>query len=554
MKIIQGLVQKSPEWLAHRKSHFNASDAPAMMGCSPYETRSQLLHRMATGIDPDVDAATQRRFDDGHKLEALARPAIEELIGDELFPVTGTNSKYSASFDGLTMDGSTSFEHKTLNKELHDIITTNGPDDAGAMLPLVYRVQMEHQHMVCGAQRTVFTASRLGPDGQSIDLQVYCWYYPDEELRAKIIAGWDQFAKDLAAYTPPAQAPVAVVANPVQALPAVNVQVQGSIAVIDNFAAFETALRDFLEHRLIRKPQTDQDFADLDLQIKAMKGAESALDSAEAQMLAQIQSIDTAKKTKDLLAKLVRDNRLMAEKLLTAEKERRKTEIVMTGRNALAEHVVALNQRLGKPFMPVIPADFAGAIKGMRSLESMENAVATALANAKIEANAKADDIDRNLRHLNEHAAGHNSLFADVASIVLKAPDDFALIVSSRISAHQQEVQRQAEAAAERERDRIRAEEAAKVQAEAVKPAPVAPVRLVQPPTSPAPVTSGARIKLGDINARIAPLSITADGLASLGFSWVATDKASKLYRESDFGAICAALIYRIESATSLAA
>ena len=44
------LIQGSPEWLAYRAQHFNASDAPAMMGCSPYKTRAQLLAEMHTGI------------------------------------------------------------------------------------------------------------------------------------------------------------------------------------------------------------------------------------------------------------------------------------------------------------------------------------------------------------------------------------------------------------------------------------------------------------------------------------------------------------------------
>ena len=30
------LAQGSPEWLAHRRTTRNASDAPAMMGVSPY--------------------------------------------------------------------------------------------------------------------------------------------------------------------------------------------------------------------------------------------------------------------------------------------------------------------------------------------------------------------------------------------------------------------------------------------------------------------------------------------------------------------------------------
>ncbi|MEG2048480.1 MAG: endonuclease, partial [Comamonas sp.] len=61
------LVQGSADWHTHRRNHFNASDAPAMMGCSPYKKRSELVKELATGIVPEVDAATQRRFNDGHQ-------------------------------------------------------------------------------------------------------------------------------------------------------------------------------------------------------------------------------------------------------------------------------------------------------------------------------------------------------------------------------------------------------------------------------------------------------------------------------------------------------
>ena len=78
-----------------------------------------------------------------------------------------------------------------------------------------------------------------------------------------------------------------------------SVPISGSIAVKDNFRTFETALRDFLESCLIPERETDQDFADLDLQIKTLKKAEEALNSAEAMMLAQIQSVDEVKRKKD---------------------------------------------------------------------------------------------------------------------------------------------------------------------------------------------------------------------------------------------------------------
>mgnify|MGYP000576635691 CR=1 FL=1 len=55
MKTVQ-LIQGTREWLSHRAAHWNASDAPAMLGVSPYKTRDQLLRELATGITADVDA------------------------------------------------------------------------------------------------------------------------------------------------------------------------------------------------------------------------------------------------------------------------------------------------------------------------------------------------------------------------------------------------------------------------------------------------------------------------------------------------------------------
>jgi len=580
---IHRLVQGTPEWSAHRPKYRNASDAAAMLGCSPYKTRSQLLHELATGAEPEIDAATQRRFDEGHRSEALARPLAEQIVGEDLYPVVGTEGKYGASFDGLTLNHVTNHEHKSLNDELRAALPNIGLNE-NVTLPKVYRVQMEQQCMISKSERTLFMASKW--EGDKLVEERHCWYYPDAELRAEIIAGWDQFEKDLADYTPPAALPT-LVAAPVQALPGVLVQVTGEIAIKDNFKAFETALRDFLEHRLIREPKTDQDFADLDLQIKAMKGAEVALESAEAQMLAQIQAVDTAKKAKDMLAKLVRDNRLMAEKLLESEKKRRRDEIVSNGAKALREHCAALTERIGKPYLPpeYSVADFSGAIKGMRSLASMEDAIATTLANAKIEANAIADRIEGNLTWCRENAVGYEFLFSDMRELIVKDSDYFQLAAKNRIDDHKAAEEKRV--ATERERiaaeERAKAEAAVRAEQEAAAAAERAraaeqeraaleklqreelDARTIVPAhgnaAAPLPQThdvatiparlpqadTGARIKLGDINARIAPLSITADGLAQLGFPHVDTDKSAKLYRAVDFPTICAAIIRHVE-------
>lgn len=49
-------------------------------------------------------------------------------------------------------------------------------------------------------------------------------------------------------------------------------------------------------------------------------------------------------------------------------------------------------------------------------------------------------------------------------------------------------------------------------------------------------------LRLGQINERIAPLAISADGMLMLGFAPAATEKAAKLYHEGDFTRICAAI------------
>ena len=58
-----------------------------------------------------------------------------------------------------------------------------------------------------------------------------------------------------------------------------------------------------------------------------------------------------------------------------------------------------------------------------------------------------------------------------------------------------------------------------------------------------------ALMNLSAINARIAPLSISADGLAQLGFPHVQQIKASKLYRECDLPSICQAMARHLQTA-----
>lgn len=482
---IHQFQQGSKEWLQHRRTHFNASDAPAMMGVSPYKTRTQLLHEIATGFAEEVDEATQQRFDDGHRFEALARPLAENIIGQELYPVTGSEGKYSASFDGLTMFEDEGFEHKSLNDEIRAImLEVDGTSCAN--LPLYHRIQMEQQLMVSGADRILFMASKW--NGEVMVEERHCWYYPDLDLRQHIIDGWAQFEKDLETYVPAEIVPKTV-AEPIMALPALSIQTSGSISIKSNLAIFGEKLNAFVKD-LNLKPETDQDFANAEAAVKVLQNAQDALEAAEASALAQASDVDAMRRTVAMYADTARNTRLMLEKLVKAEKENRRVAILTAGRNAYVTHVTAINNEIAPLRIVVAEPDFAASIKGLKTMTSIQDKVDTCLASGKIAADAAAKEIRTKLSWYQEAAKDHTFLFADLQLVIQKPQDDFQLAVKSRIEEHKraEEVKRIAAEQDARNQEAAKAEEEAKrLTASTIEPAAIAPASTISNISQPSP-------------------------------------------------------------------
>jgi len=484
MKILN-LVQGSPEWHTHRATAFNASDAPTMLGISKHKARSQFIKERATGIIQEVDDATQRRFNDGHRFESMARPLAEEIIGDELSPVTGARDEYSASFDGITYGQSVWFEHKSLNEELREVLSREGV--TGADLPEEHQVQMEHQAEVCEGEKCLFMASKWDKDGNLIE-ELHCWYYPNPELRKRIGAGWIQFKKDVEEYKRKLaageimQQKEAPQAEAIKALPAVFVQATGMVTA-SNLAEFREAATTFIAN-IKTELTTDQDFADAESTVKFCKEAEGNLEATKASVLAQMSTVDEVVRTLDHIKKQLADKRLMLDKLVKSEKESRKEAIVLKARADFNEYFSALEAEI-KPIRLVAQhPDFPGAMKGLKKLSAMQDAVDTALRDGKFAAAEAVKDVREKLAWCKENAAGQSALFPDLQTLMSKPMEDFTLTITSRIEKQKADVEAQrasmeAEAktkaekeAAEKleeERLRIRAEEEAKAQSDAME-------------------------------------------------------------------------------------
>jgi len=453
MKIIK-LVSGSPEWHAHRAriDARNASEASVMMGACKKTSRRELIRLKATGSSKEYsDWVINVLFERGHEVEAMARPIAEEIIGEELFPVIATTDDdyLGASFDGLTMLGDIAWECKQWNE-------AKAADVRNNILPEEDYWQVVQQLATSDAEKELYMVT----DGTK-EKTVWMWFQLSEGDRTKLMQAWRQFDVDLASYQHVEDAPK-VVSGPVLDLPAVSVQVSGEIAIIDNLTAFGTALTDFVQKQLIREPKTDQDFADLDTQIKTLNKAEDALNQAEAAALAQVATIDQMKRTKDMLHKMARENRLMAEKLLEAKKASIRIEIKQEGELALKAHIDTLNKRLGgKVTLPAIAGNFAGVMSGKKTVKSLRDAVDAELANCKIKANELADRMDINLQSLRELAAGKEFLFMDAQAIVQKENGDLVNLIKARIAEHDAKEQ----ARLDEQREQIRKEEEAKAAA-----------------------------------------------------------------------------------------
>ena len=432
--------QGSPEWLSLRSNHFTASEAPAMLGLSKYKSRDQLLREKATGLSEEVGAAKQRLFDAGHAAEEAARPIVEQMIGEDLVPATGTQEieelPLLASFDGINMAGDTCWENKLFRADLAQDIEAGEIDD-------LYWPQLEQQLLVSGAERVYFTASD-GTDERTTGL----WYVSVPARRQRLIAGWKQFAEDLANHTPIEVIPTAV-ASTISDLPALMVQIVGSV-VASNLDEWKSVVAYRIES-INEDLQDDQDFADADAMTKFLSDGEKDLDLVKKNAQAQAQPIDALFRAIDEIKESMRSKRLNLEKKVKARKESIRLEIVQEGKNALAEHMAGLNKKLGRPLMQPVDVDFQSAIKGKKTVSSVRDSVLNELANAKIKANTQADVIAGNLLKLDELATDYMTLFADLAHIVTKAPDDFTAVVKTRIAEHKEAEAKKAAALAEQE-------------------------------------------------------------------------------------------------------
>lgn len=167
------LKQNTPEWLEARRNKLGASDAPIIMGISPWKTPYQLWEeKLGLGKDIPMNSYMQR----GLYMEESARQCFERQTGLIVFPQVLYHDKYEwmmASLDGID------FSHKNIVE-----IKCPGNVDHGKALegkvPDKYFPQLQHQMEVAGLDEAWYF-SFDGIDGKAIKV------YRDDKYAANMI-------------------------------------------------------------------------------------------------------------------------------------------------------------------------------------------------------------------------------------------------------------------------------------------------------------------------------------------------------------------------------
>ena len=135
--------QSTEEWLSWRRGGIGASDAPVVMGLSPWQKAGELL-LLKTGQQAERPANSYMQR--GKDLEPLARAAFIRHTGIEVEPVCVQSADHAwmrASLDGLSLDGRQVVEIKCPGEKDHQFA-------ASGCVPEKYFPQLQHILAVTG--------------------------------------------------------------------------------------------------------------------------------------------------------------------------------------------------------------------------------------------------------------------------------------------------------------------------------------------------------------------------------------------------------------------
>ncbi len=542
-KVIElNFEQGSPEWLANRRTTFNASELAAAMNIHPNIGRNDLLRVYATGTEIEYsDYVKNVIFPNGHRVEQIIRPIVERELADDFIPkVFVLDGKYSCSLDGQNIIGDTNLEIKQYEKDLYESVY-NG------ILPDHHKPQVQQGLWITGAERAVFAVS--SEDEQSF---AHVIVEPDPEFFDTIPRIWEKFAEDVENYTDIEQVSFLSEVEKDNRLPVVKLS-SGGISVASNIKTWFSVKKQAFE----KLPAT--------INADTIGEFQTTKDNFE-EALPLIQHLrkgleENAKPLVDVIAELVSIEKYLKKGVshctntLTEFRRSIRQEACDKATADFFAYVAEKNQALPIQIYIQTP-DFMACCNRTKNHDSLSSAIGAELANAKITVDKIAEDLCKKHAWYIANSEGYSHLFEDLQEIIYRDDEHFKLTITSRIEQHKKaEEVAKANAVVNVDQDQKLEEQPTNPIPEF--PHPVAPEQANQgeiarhidiiPKKSGRTVEiekSAPTLKLGEINDRFG-FVVTVEFLKSIGFE-PHCEGSKKLFHESDFPRICSAISNRM--------
>src|SRR5271156_2669508 len=160
---MSALTQQTPEWLEMRRTKIGASDAPIILGVSPWKTPYILWEEKVGFRNDNFKSFSMQR---GLDLEEKARQCFEKKTNIMMFPrvvIHPKNNWMMASLDGMDIEEKNILEIKCVNKQDHETAKSG-------KIPEKYIPQLQHQMEVTGFNMTYYF-SFDGEDGVIVEYE-----------------------------------------------------------------------------------------------------------------------------------------------------------------------------------------------------------------------------------------------------------------------------------------------------------------------------------------------------------------------------------------------
>lgn len=185
---MSSMQQQSPEWEEMRKTRIGASDAPVIMGVSPWTTPFQLWQEKISGKKKPA----QKHMVKGIEMEDEARMAFFLQTGIKVSPIVVVHPEMDwmmASLDGMDDGRKVGVEIKNPGQKDHALAKLG-------KIPEFYYPQLQHQMEVCGLDKQLYFSYH---DNEGILLEVE----RDDKFIKQMIKKEKEFLECMQEMTPP---------------------------------------------------------------------------------------------------------------------------------------------------------------------------------------------------------------------------------------------------------------------------------------------------------------------------------------------------------------